>query len=259
MAASGKTPPPGERTMETRVEELAGLVRRPVRLREYRARFPYLMAGPEDPELRRLSEQLDGSDLLPEQKLMVRNLEPRAWAILHPGMGRRFLAFLMDVVLFVVFWALGAAAIMGGSEGSSEASQGMAVLIWLAVSYFVYFGVTELLFSASPGGLLTGMRVVDGRGRRPGIGLCVKRQFARFFRALGVVLTVLLFSRARSTNARMAGGAMAARVGSGGGAEVVIALLATVLLCAAPRTDASGHRPSSSLSSSSTLVHPRHP
>ena len=245
QAARAATPEPGPREpkadarpregrLDPKAKELVELIRQPVPLKEYRARFAYLMAGPPDPELRRITDQLQSSDLLPEQKLMVQNLEPRAWAILHPGMGRRFLAFLIDVPLFFVFLGLGLAAIVSASEGSSEASQGMASLAWIVVSYFVYFGATELLFSASPGGLVTGLRVVDERGRRPGLGLCVKRQFARIFRALGAALTALLFSKARTTNARMAGGGMAARIGAGGGSEVVLALLAGLLLCAPP-------------------------
>jgi hypothetical protein len=39
---------------------------------------------------------------------------------------------------------------------------------------------------------------------------------------LGAVLTALLFSKARTVNARMAGGAMAARIGASGGSEVVL-------------------------------------
>jgi uncharacterized RDD family membrane protein YckC len=217
-------PRPRERGLGPKAKELVGLVRQPVRLKEYQARFPYLMAGPGDTEFRRVTDELDGSDLLPEQKLMVQNLEPRAWAIVHPGMGRRFLAFLLDLPLFVVFFGLGAAVIMRGPEDASPtAQQGMAVLIWVVASWFLYFAASELMFGASPGGLLTGLRVVDERGRPPSVGLCLKRQFARIFRILGAVLTVLLASKARRTNARMAGGGMAARIGSGGGSEVVLA------------------------------------
>ncbi|MHB1193658.1 MAG: RDD family protein [Longimicrobiales bacterium] len=215
-------PRPREEGLGPKARELVGLVRQPVRLKEYQARFPYLMAGPGDPEFRRVTDELDASDLLREQKLMVQNLEPRAWAILHPGMGRRFLAFLLDLPIFVVFMFLGLAAIMAASEGISETAQGMAFLLWIVASYFLYFAASELVFGASPGGLVTGLRVVDERGRPPGLGLCLKRQLARIFRILGAVLTALMFSKARTTNARMAGGGMAARIATPGGSEVVL-------------------------------------
>jgi uncharacterized RDD family membrane protein YckC len=205
-----------------KAEELVGLVRQPVRLREYRARFPYLMGGPGDPEYDRLIEEVEHSELLPEQKLMLKNLGPRAWALLRPGLGRRFFAFLVDMVLFIVFLALGLTAIVSATEGSPEETLGLAALIWIVASYFAYFAGSELVFGASPGGLLTGLRVVDERGRRPGLGLCLKRQLARIFRTLAAVLTAVQFSKARTTDARMAGGAMAARIGTSGRSEVVL-------------------------------------
>jgi uncharacterized RDD family membrane protein YckC len=208
--------------LDPQAKDLVGLVRQPVRLKEYRARFPYLMAGPGDPEFDRVVGALEHADLLPEEKLMLKNLEPRAWAILRPGLGRRFLAFLFDIVFFVLFLSLGLAALMSYTEGAPQETQGMAALAWMIASYFVYFGASEWILTASPGGLLTGLRVVDERGRRPGLWLCVKRQFARIFRMLGAVLTALLFSKARTVNARMAGGAMAARIGASGGSEVVL-------------------------------------
>lgn len=203
-------------------EDLVALARQPVRLKEYRARYPHLMAGPADPEFARLAAEVELSDLLPEQKLMVRSLEPRAWAILHPGMGRRFLGFLLDLPVFVVFLALVLTGIMTATEGSPEETQGMWALLGIVGSYFVYFSAFEWILGASPGGLLTGLRVVDERGRRPGLWLCLKRQFARIFRVLGAVLTAFLFSKARTPNARMAGGGMAARIATPGGSEVVL-------------------------------------
>jgi uncharacterized RDD family membrane protein YckC len=180
------------------------------------------MAGPGDTEFRRVTDELDGSDLLPEQKLMVQNLEPRAWAILHPGMGRRFLAFLIDLPLFVAFLLVGLAVLVEATKSSSQEALGIGALVWIVASYLVYFAASELVFGASPGGLLTGLRVVDERGRPPGLGLCLKRQFARIFRVLGAVLTALLFSKARTVNAKMAGGGMAARIATPGGSEVVL-------------------------------------
>lgn len=180
-------PRPRERGLGPKAKDLVGLVKHPVRLKEYRDRFPYLMAGPGDPEFRRVTDELDGSDLLPEQKLMIQNLEPRAWAILHPGMRRRILAFLLDLPLFIVFFALGLAAIASTANGSGDASQGTAALAWIVPSYWLYFAASELVFGASPGGLLTGLRVVDERGRPPSLGLCLRRPFTRIFRILGAV------------------------------------------------------------------------
>lgn len=215
-------PRPPRRGPGPQAADLVDLVRRPVRLREYRVRFPYLMEGPGDPEFRRVTDELDGTDLLPEQKLMVQSLEPRAWAILHPGMGRRFLAFLVDLPLFVVFLFGGLAVLVEATKTSSQEALGIGALAWIVASYFLYFAVTEYVLGASPGGLVTGLRVVDERGRTPSLALCLKRQFARIFRVLGAVLTALLFSKARTTNARMAGGGMAARNATPGGSEVVL-------------------------------------
>ena len=214
-------PRPPTRGPGPQADDLVGLVRRPVRLREYRTRFPYLMEGPGDPEFRRITDQLEGTDLLPEQRLMVQSLEPRAWAILHPGMGRRFLAVLVDLPLYVVVLFIGFALLVEATKDSSQEALGIGALAWIVASYFLYFAVSEYIFGASPGGLVAGLRVVDERGRTPGLVLCLKRQLARIFRVLGAVLTALLFSKARTTNARMAGGGMAARIGAGGGGEVV--------------------------------------
>lgn len=221
MAPDAEKPSLPERRLDAEVQELVALIRQPVRLREYRARFPYLMAGPSDPELARVAAEVERSDLLPEQKLVLKNLEPREWAITHPGMGRRFLGFLVDLPVFVVFLALVLTGIMAATEGSPQEIQGMWALVGIVASYFAYFAASEWLLGASPGGLLLGLRVVDGRGRRPGLGLCLKRQFARIFRVLGAVLTAVLFSKSGNVNTRMAGGAMAARIARPGGSEVV--------------------------------------
>lgn len=221
MAPDSEKPRRPEGRLDAEVEELVALIRQPVRLREYRARFPYLMAGPSHPDLARLAAEVERSDLLPEQKLVLRNLEPRVWAIAHPGMGRRFLGFVIDLPVFLVFLVAVLAGIMTATEGSPEATQGMWALVGIVASYFVYFAASEWILGASPGGLVTGLRVVDPRGRRPGLGLCLKRQFIRIFRVLGAVLTAVLFSKSRNVNARMAGGAAAARIATPGGSEVV--------------------------------------
>ncbi|MDP2956560.1 MAG: RDD family protein [Longimicrobiales bacterium] len=214
-------PRPRESHIEQKAKELMELLQHPVRLKEYRARYPYLLAGPDDPEFRRLCSQIQATDLMPELKAMLQNLAPREWALIHPGLGRRFFAFVIDLLLFVVFLFIGLAVAVEVTKGSSQEALGIAGLIWMVVAYFVYFAGTELLFSASPGGLATGLRVVNERGGRPSLWLCLGRQFSRIFRMFGAVATVLLFSKARTVNARMAGGGMAARIGASGGGEVV--------------------------------------
>jgi uncharacterized RDD family membrane protein YckC len=123
--------------------------------------------------------------------------------------------------LFVIFLGVGLAAVVAATEGGSQEALGLASLVWILVSFFAYFAGTELFFSASPGGLVAGLRVVNERGGRPSLWLCLGRQFTRVFRILVMVATALLASKGRTTNARMAGGAMIARVGASGGGEVV--------------------------------------
>ena len=115
----------------------------------------------------------------------------------------------------------GAVVLVSQAEGRSEDAMGLASVAWLLLSFFLYFVATEWRLSASPGGFLAGIRVVNAYGGRPTLGQCLVRQFTRIFRILLMVLGAKAAAHARSTNRQMAGGAMVAQIGASGGADVV--------------------------------------
>jgi len=228
-AAAPAAPPPGTKVpsgsgaagpkLDEKARELVLLLENPVRLSDYRARFPYLMNGPSDPEFRRLAEQIEGSDLMPELKARLQNYPPRVWGLQSPGLFRRFLSFVIDIPLFIILIFIGMAVVIAVFTG--ENSMPIAALTWFLIAFLGYFVATERYLSASPGGLIMGIRVVNDWGGTPSFGTCLKRQFTRFFRIVLMILAANYSANRQFTSSKMAGGAMVAQIGSGGGGEVV--------------------------------------
>ncbi|MFH1566802.1 MAG: RDD family protein, partial [Gemmatimonadota bacterium] len=208
--------------LEPRARELLELMDNPVRLSEYQRRFPYLLNGPDDPEVRRLREQILEADVRPEYKACLRNLPPRDWALDTPFLGRRFLAFLLDLPLFVVFFFIGAAVVVTAAEGKGSDAASLPLLVWIIASYLIYFVGSEWLLGASLGKFLTGLRVVGPYGGRPSLGFCLKRQFTRLFKLAVMALGAWAASQSRTTSGKMAGGQLVGRIGRPGGANGVV-------------------------------------
>lgn len=213
----------GQTGDEGRGAALRELLETPVGLGEYRRRFDWFMAGDDRVGSGGVVDEVLAGDMAPELKARLQGMEPREWALVRPGLFRRFLSFVVDVPLFFIVIIIGAAIIQplaAKAFGEESVEAAFVVVGWLGVAFVGYFVGSEWLLGASPGGFLTGLRVVDERGRRPGLLLCVKRQFMRVARIVGM-LAIAKLSENASVNRKMARGGLIAGVGMGGGDEVV--------------------------------------
>lgn len=210
------------RSLDGAARNLLELLDEPLRLSEYRRRFPHVVAGERSEEYRRLVSEILAADVRPELKARLQNHPPRYWALQRPGLFRRFLSLVVDVPTYFVMMGVGLVALdpAHGNQPLTTA-QALPMLGWLLGSFLFYFLGLEWLLAATPGGLLTGLRVVDERGGRPSPLLCLKRFFLRGFRLVGFALTLFAASK-QDTHHGMRTGMVAGGIASGGGDEVVL-------------------------------------
>jgi uncharacterized RDD family membrane protein YckC len=114
----------------------------------------------------------------------------------YVGVGRRFVATLVDLILFLIVFVV--VAVVSGhaqaSGGSVSASLTGAPALILDILFFLYYIVLEAVLGATLGKLLLGLRVVNVDGSRIGWGASIIRNLLRiidvlpFFYLLGAIL-----------------------------------------------------------------------
>jgi uncharacterized RDD family membrane protein YckC len=114
----------------------------------------------------------------------------------YVGVGRRFVATLVDLILFLIVFVV--VAVVSGhaqaSGGSVSASLTGAPALILDILFFLYYIVLEAVLGATLGKLLLGLRVVNVDGSRIGWGASIIRNLLRiidvlpFFYLLGDIL-----------------------------------------------------------------------
>lgn len=155
------------------------LMARPLPLHQYRQLFPYLLTGATGKTWSTLKEFMFRQD--PPAPIHTRLTSPICdWALQKPGFFRRMMTLIIDLPILLVLFSIG---IRNGpaicrSLGFARDSLGEGVIM---ISYFLisligYFTVTELIFGASLGGLLLGIRVVNDFGGTPSVGFLIMRQ-----------------------------------------------------------------------------------
>jgi uncharacterized RDD family membrane protein YckC len=204
--------------LEPAAAALVQLLQHPVHVAELRANYGYLTQGKDNREFQRLAAIIDRSAVAPELKARLKNYPPRYWALVKAGVIRRFFSFVLDIPLFLVVVGLSFTLTFGADPQDLKPE---AVLGWLLAVLFLYFVVLEWVFGASPGGLLTGIRVVDKNGAKAGFWLCFGRQFLRIFRFGMMALTIALAGKMRTTTSQMSMGRTVVELGAMGGSEVV--------------------------------------
>ena len=103
----------------------------------------------------------------------------------YAGVGRRFVAVSVDGILLFVL-ALGIAYVTGGTyaeRNDSGANAGFTLdgggaLAWI-LGAFAYYVVSELVFGATIGKLVVGLRVVNGDGEPITLGQALLRNIVR--------------------------------------------------------------------------------
>ncbi|MBU1105333.1 MAG: RDD family protein [Candidatus Riflebacteria bacterium] len=179
---------------EQTYNEMIALMAKPLSLREYREKYPYLMKGPKGPEFRSVIDAMFRTDPPPEVHTRL-TMPPRDWGIRKPGSFRRMLTLLVDfpVLLFIIV----AGANMGKDAGidSDSLMAGIMAFSWFIGAFVGYYTVFEIMLGATPGGLLMGLRVVDDYGNSAGAWVSISRMFAKIFWILGIVAMVLSAER----------------------------------------------------------------
>jgi len=114
----------------------------------------------------------------------------------YVGVGRRFVATLVDLILFLIVFVV-VAVVSGNAQasgGSVSASLTGAPALILDILFFLYYIVLEAVLGATLGKLLLGLRVVNVDGSRIGWGASIIRNLLRiidvlpFFYLLGDIL-----------------------------------------------------------------------
>ena len=127
---------------------------------------------------------------------------PAQAQVQYVGVGRRFLAVLVDSILLgIVFGVIG--ALFGQSQASggnvSVSLTGVPAMVTFVI-FFLYFIVLEAVLGATLGKLLLGIRVVDVEGSRISWGASILRNILRIIDALPfayILGAILIWTSAR--------------------------------------------------------------
>ncbi|MDY0016606.1 MAG: RDD family protein [Candidatus Delongbacteria bacterium] len=199
--------------------ELLEVLKTKADVSDFRRRFKYVTNGPDDPEFKRVKEIILNGETDHVYKYRLKDIPPRVWAFAGAGVIRRFFSFVFDIPLYLIFFAIGLFVFFGSEPAESG---GGLLALWMLISAFLYFVVLEWLLSASPGGIMTGIRISNKNGGRPSLIFCALRQIPRVFRFGLMVLGVMFAGNARTANAQMGMGASIVEVGGMGAGEVVL-------------------------------------
>jgi uncharacterized RDD family membrane protein YckC len=199
--------------------ELLDVLKAKADVSTFRSRFNYVTNGPDDPEFIRIKEIILNGDTDHVYKYRLKDVPPRVWAFDRPGVIRRFFSFVLDIPLYFIFFGIGIFVFFGPETSESD---GGPMALWMLISAFLYFIVLEWMLSASPGGIITGIRIANKNGGRPSLIFCALRQIPRVFRFGLMALGVMFAGKARTTSAQMGMGASIVDVGGTGAGEVVL-------------------------------------
>jgi uncharacterized RDD family membrane protein YckC len=107
----------------------------------------------------------------------------RAGALVHAGVGLRFVAVLLDLLVLVLL-AIPVGLVSGGGYASSEAGNaqvGVVLDSWPALGLWLgYYVFLEVLFGGTIGKLVVGLRVIRVDGTPVGFGASLIRNIFRF-------------------------------------------------------------------------------
>lgn len=126
----------------------------------------------------------------------------------YKGIGPRMVATILDTVMYFVFaWVV--AAVTGGTTSEGFELQGAAAFLTF-VAWAAYYVLLEAYLGGTIGKLILGMRVVDERGRAPGLRPAVTRNLLRIVDFLPFAyilggLAVALSSEKQRVGDRVAG------------------------------------------------------
>jgi uncharacterized RDD family membrane protein YckC len=117
----------------------------------------------------------------------------------YAGLGARFAASIIDVVIVAI--AMGVVgALLGGNGADGFNVEGMAALVLFLIPP-VYWSVMEATWGATVGKNLMGIKVVKVDGTSPiGWGPAVIRNLIRFAPVYAVATTIGVFAILRSPN-----------------------------------------------------------
>lgn len=187
--AGSPAPVGGDPQVREALETLRQVEANPLPLGEFRARMPWMAQGETGPFWNQIRETIKAgkdADLL---NLLPR--PPRDVGIQKPGLFRRLLTLVIDLPACVVLMLIGSVGLLPLVEASKDPLAGAVFIVWFVLVYGLYFAGSEWLLGATPGGMLLGVRVVDGFGNPASLGLCLVRLFTRFLPILAVVLGVV--------------------------------------------------------------------
>ncbi|PKL48989.1 MAG: hypothetical protein CVV42_07415 [Candidatus Riflebacteria bacterium HGW-Riflebacteria-2] len=172
-------------------DAIVGLMGNPLPLSEYRAKFPYLQKGPKGPEYREVIDAMFRTDPPPELHTRL-TMPPRDWGIKKPGKFRRSLTAIVDFPAILAIIVAGAA--VGAKLPLDEDGLliGILALSWIfliaPIGYYTFF---ETTLGATPGGLIMGLRVVDGYGNKPSPSVSIVRILAKVVWIFMLIMTLV--------------------------------------------------------------------
>jgi uncharacterized RDD family membrane protein YckC/predicted nucleic acid-binding Zn ribbon protein len=156
-----------------KAKQVVKLIGAPIGLSELKRDYGWLTTPMSDAEYDRfwgaLYPMVKGS-IPVELRAGSARMGARDFFIKKAGFFKRFLTIFIDYPIYFAFF-LGVLALLIGSakQGSgiipvTGDARAAVAWVWFFVSYFIYFVLMEKVFMATIGGLILGMRVVDGYG-----------------------------------------------------------------------------------------------
>ncbi len=170
-------------------KEVLELMHSPVRLSDFKHRYPYLTKGKFDTVYVRVIEK---TVEMGKSVQIAHHLAsfPRSWGIQKVGLLRRFITLFIDWPIVLAMFLGGLAFFIGSAvEPGILGLQGggKTVFAWafFFISYFLYFAGTEFILGASIGGLCCGVRVVDEFGNKQRFSAIFKRNLYKLIPLIG--------------------------------------------------------------------------
>ncbi len=172
-----------------RAQEVVKLIEKPVRLSEFKRKYPFLNQGEFDTDYVRIIDHAMQSTKSKQIRHTLTSF-PREWAIQKVGLFRRFLTLFIDWPILLGIFLGGLAVLIGSATEPgilplNNGGKAAIAWVWFFISYFLYFVGSEHILGATIGGFFVGIRVVNKFGNRQSFSILLFRNLYKLIPFVG--------------------------------------------------------------------------